>query len=123
MKTSDVIVYFGVWSILMTALWVVVAVTLWMSRRGSVNHEHLRESSHKAHCRIDDLKERCVTVEARINTVPTHADLNKVVEAVARIGGDVRNMQGQIGGISNAMLRMEKSLDVLTEHHIKEGTQ
>ena len=121
MNNADILAYFGLWSIIMTLLWVALAISLWVRRSGYVEPDDLRETSHKAHSRIDDLHARCIMVEERLSGVPTHADLNKVVEAVARIGGDVRNMQGQIGGITSAMLRMERSLDTLIDHHIKEN--
>jgi len=121
MKVTDVLLYFGIWSVIMTVLWVVVAIHSWISSAGGVKHDDLRESSHKAHCRIDDLHTKCLTVEQQMKTAPTHADLNEVVAAVGRIGGDVRNLQGQLGGISSGMLRVEKSLDTLTEHQLKES--
>lgn len=117
------LLWFGGWSLAMTVLWVALSVFIWIGRRGVASHDDLRESGHKAHQRIDALKDRCVTVEARLQGMPTHADLNKVVDAVARIGGDVRNMQGQVSGITSAMLRIENGLDTLMEHHIKEGSE
>ena len=123
MKTSDVILYFGVWSILMTSLWIALSVYLWISMRGGVGPADLRETAHKAHQRIDELNSRCITVEERMRALPTHADLVSLSTTIHRIGGDVRNLHGQIDGIQTATARMETSLATLIEHHLHEPQQ
>lgn len=121
MNSTQMLIVLGIWSVAMTILWVLSAAYQWAVARRAIGPDDLRDSAHKAHSRIDALHTRCTGVETRLQAMPTHADLIKVVEAVARIGGDVRNIQGQMNGINSGIMRLEKSIDTLTDHHIKEG--
>ncbi len=111
------------WAILATLVMAGVVTYLWVISRQHPSGEDHRASAHQLHCRIDDLHTRCTRQEEQMKSLPTHQDLHKVADAVYRIGGDVRNLQGQLGGISTSVGRMEKALGILTEHHIKEGRQ
>jgi len=121
MKASDVIAWFGAWSFFMTLLWCLLAAYQWASSRRMIDRDTLRDASHKAHCRIDDLDARCIKAEEQLKAAPTHEDLARVTDMVHRIGGDVRNIQGEISGINASTVRIEHALDILTEHHIRES--
>lgn len=121
MSDETLLWHLGTWSLLIVVLVAIAALHHRAGHRNLVTVADMRASSHRTHGRIDELHTRCTTVEERLNSAPSHADLNKVIEVVGRIGGDVRNMQGQMSGITASMTRMERSLNMLTDHHINEN--
>lgn len=66
--------------------------------------------------RLDDHTERIAGIEATIRHQPTTKDIEAVRDLVARVGGDVRALEGKINGVVGLIDPMQKTLQLVNEY-------
>ncbi|MBB4267779.1 DUF2730 family protein [Roseospira visakhapatnamensis] len=71
--------------------------------------------------RLDRGEARFARLEARIEGLPTHADMTALTTLVAEVGGQVRELNGRLDGLTRVSTRLERSVDMLMENELAQG--
>ncbi|HVJ53467.1 MAG TPA: DUF2730 family protein [Aliidongia sp.] len=66
------------------------------------------------------LGKRTEALEAQLAGVATREDVNRVLMAVERADGDRRALAAEVGGIRDLVARIEKPLDLIQEHLLRD---
>lgn len=71
---------------------------------------------------IDDLGRRLKEVEGQMVTMPTQDDMRRIGDRLGSVERDVSVTAEAIRGVRESQGRIEQSLGMLIQHHLKEGT-
>ena len=71
---------------------------------------------------IDDLSRRLKEVEGQMVTMPTQDDMRRIGDRLGGVERDVGITAEAIRGMRESQGRIEQSLSMLIQHHLKEGT-
>ncbi|MQX36832.1 DUF2730 family protein [Roseospira navarrensis] len=132
-RVADWIVGAGAWAGLISVA--VVGFVLWrmwpvFTPRSDVNAlrrdvQDWRDRHAEAHAeitaRLDRGEARFQRLESRIEGLPTHADLTALTTMVAEGSAQTREVAARLDGLSHLAGRLERSLDLLTEHELARG--
>ncbi|WP_041794074.1 DUF2730 family protein [Pararhodospirillum photometricum] len=70
--------------------------------------------------RLDQGARRFAVLEATINALPSQADVRALGQQVADLRADVARLAGQLEGAQGLTARLERVVDMLTEHHLQQ---
>jgi chromosome segregation ATPase len=71
--------------------------------------------------RLDTLEGDVTKMSARLETLPDHEDLSDVRERLASMEGAIKVASEQVEGLRQVMVRLERPLNQLLDHHMNRG--
>lgn len=94
---------------------------IWSLRKQFVSREdcsgHCQEHTEKR----QELETRQTALEAAQRAMPTDRDVEIIKDRLGGIEGEIKALLASYRGQSELMLRLEKPLNLLMEHHLRES--
>lgn len=100
-----------------------------ISHRELADHETADRTEHgRVHARIDaivaenaELRRDQAVLRTQLEHGPTAAEVATLREEMARLAGTIGALESQLNGVAAIVSRIEVSLGLLIQHHIKES--
>ena len=107
-------IFLDIWPILFVVLGALIGWARW-----SLGKKYLTQTDFAGYRQRQDA--RLEVLEREQQHSATSADIHRLEIQMTEMKGDVRVMAADMGRISEALNRLAKMADLLTEHHLKPG--
>lgn len=71
---------------------------------------------------VEAVGARVAKLEDAVRSAPTHDDVRALGDRVARVEGAVEVVAVKIEGVREGMMRVERDLSLLVQHHLRGGS-
>jgi len=93
---------------------------LWSLRKQFVSHKDCEGRCRESDDRAGKADARMAQMEAKQAAMPTASDVGYIKDRTAAIEGELKALAATMDGLSKILTRIERPLDLLMEHHVRE---
>ena len=112
--------HLGKWSPLILGLLQVVGLwVIWSLRRQFMTREDCSQQCKKLADKQTAQEAKQAALEAAHQSMPSAEDLERIQERLGGIEGEMKGMSATLKGQAEIMVRIERPLNLLLEHHVK----
>jgi hypothetical protein len=112
--------YLKYWPVALFVLNIVILWAQWSVRHAFATKDDLAAAVAPVRTELQGQERRMSALEAELKHAPTHADLEAIRSGLVSVQTHVAGLSENVRGVNETLGRIERPLNLLLEHHLKE---